>query len=105
MIEQISAKKLKEELDNEENIELIDVRNPDEYDHCNINGKLIPLGEFAERFNEIDKSKKIVVMCHHGGRSMRACQFLIAQGFEKVYNLEGGIHHWSLDVDPNVPTY
>jgi rhodanese-related sulfurtransferase len=105
MFKQLSVTELKELRDKGEDIELIDVRNPDEYELCNIEGKLIPLGELTDRFSEIDKSKKLVIMCHHGGRSMRACQFLAQQGFENIHNLDGGIHKWSLEVDPDVPTY
>lgn len=102
MIHQMDVKQLKEIKDQ---VELIDVREQDEWDLVNIGGKLIPLSQLDVRFSEIDKSKKIVVMCHHGGRSMRACQFLESQGFEELYNVEGGIHHWSLHVDPNVQQY
>lgn len=105
MINSMNVKELKVLLDSKKDIELIDVRNPDEYELCNINGKLIPLGEIQNRYNEIDKNKQIIVMCHHGGRSMRACQFLESVGFTNLTNLEGGIHHWSLQIDDSVAVY
>ncbi len=87
---------------------LLDVRGPDEHAAAHIKGSLlIPLGELPRRAGELEawKDKLVVVHCHHGGRSAKACEWLAAQGFSRVVNLQGGIHAWSLTVDPAVPTY
>jgi adenylyltransferase/sulfurtransferase len=87
---------------------LLDVREPAEYEKARIEGSmLIPLGELARRTNEVDgwRDRPIVVHCHRDERSARACEMLLAKGFEKVENLTGGIDAWSLTVDPDVPRY
>ncbi|MDA4128976.1 MAG: molybdopterin-synthase adenylyltransferase MoeB [Thaumarchaeota archaeon] len=84
---------------------LLDVREPSEYDICHINGsKLIPLGQLAERFEEVDRSKTIVVYCHTGRRSADATKFLTSKGF-KAKNLSGGIDAWAEQVEPKMPRY
>lgn len=90
---------------NDEDIFLVDVRNPNEFELANIGGTLIPLPELESRFNEIPNDKKIYCLCHHGMRSAYACQFLASQGFENVVNISGGIDAWSLYVDPTVNRY
>ena len=65
----------------------------------------IPMGDIPSRLNELDKDKTIVVMCHGGMRSMAIARYLLAQGFERVFNLTGGIDAWSRDVDATVPRY
>jgi rhodanese-related sulfurtransferase len=85
---------------------LLDVREPHEASHCAIEGSvLIPLGQLQERFDELPRDKAIVVQCHHGGRSARAVQFLIAQGFTNIRNLSGGIDAWSIHIDTTIPRY
>ncbi len=84
---------------------LLDVREPEEFRVANIGGKLIPLGELSQRFEEIPKDRDIVVLCHHGVRSGHAAAFLRQQGFEKVRNIVGGIERWSLQIDPKLPRY
>ncbi len=87
---------------------LLDVREHDEYATAKIeNSTLIPLGEVEERASEIAewKNRSLVVHCHHGMRSAAACQVLASLGFEKVFNLSGGIDAWSLTVDASVPRY
>lgn len=83
---------------------LLDVRNPEEHDICKISEHLIPLHLLPLRFEELPKNKDIVVYCHHGVRSLMACQFLAAKG-HRVYNLEGGIDLWSQQVDPSCARY
>jgi len=84
---------------------LLDVRQPDEYETCRIEGSvLIPLAELPNRVAELPKDKTIVVHCHHGGRSARAVGFLNQQGFQAA-NLEGGIDAWSERIDPAVDRY
>jgi adenylyltransferase/sulfurtransferase len=85
---------------------LIDVREPDEYKVCQIAGsKLIPLATVPERTAEIPKDLPVLIHCHHGGRSLRATQFLRSKGYTQVSNVKGGIDAWSLKIDPKVPRY
>lgn len=106
-MKEITVTELKEKMDAGEDIELIDVRQPDEYAKAKIEGaKLIPLGEIIQRLDEIDNSKEIVVHCKMGGRSAKAIEFLQAAGFEgDMANLVGGITAWSDQIDPTVPKY
>ncbi len=102
-----TAAELKQKLDNGENIQLIDVRQPDEYEFAKIKGaKLIPLGDILKRIDEIDESKETVIHCKAGGRSAKAIEFLEKAGFKgKLSNLKGGITAWSNEVDSSVPKY
>lgn len=104
-MEQLTPVKLKELLENEEEIQLLDVREDGERSLVNIGGIHIPLGEISRRFNELDKDIKTVVYCHHGVRSAQAAGFLIQQDFSNVINLKGGIDQWSIEVDESVIRY
>ncbi len=87
---------------------LLDVREPDEFMRARLEGsKLIPLGELEDRLAEIRdwKERPVVVHCHHGGRSAKACKLLGDAGFNRVTNLTGGIEAWSLTVDADIPRY
>ncbi len=87
---------------------LLDVRDPDEYERARIEGStLIPVGELGDRLDEIAEHRggPVVVHCHHGPRSRRACELLIENGFTQVEEMAGGIEAWSLTVDPDVPRY
>ena len=102
----MSAHELKRKMDAREPFELIDVREAFEYEIARIDGaKLIPLGEIAERADELQREQPIVVHCHSGRRSAEAVRQLQQRGFANVYNLEGGIDAWSDQVDPGVPKY
>src|SRR4051812_46409999 len=79
---------------------LLDVRNPDEYESCNLGGMLIPFMELPDRLGELSKKKQIVIHCHAGGRSRRATEFLIKEGFKNVFNLKGGISTWINEIGP-----
>ena len=107
MIEEISAADLKSRLDAGDDIQLIDVRQPDEYAFAKISGaKLIPLGDVLKRMGEIDPARETVIHCKMGGRSARAVELLKQAGFTgELKNLKGGITAWSNDVDPKVPKY
>ena len=107
MIEEISATNLKERLDAGDDIQLIDVRQPDEYAFAKIDGaKLIPLGDVLKRMGEIDGSRETVIHCKMGGRSAKAIELLKQAGFiGELKNLKGGITAWSNEVDPKVPKY
>ena len=85
---------------------LLDVREPWETRTCRIDGSLlIPMGEIAARSGELDAGADVVVICHHGGRSMQIAQFLGMQGFAKVHNLAGGVDAWARTVDLSMPVY
>jgi adenylyltransferase/sulfurtransferase len=85
---------------------LLDVREPDEYAVCRIDGsRLIPMNTVPTRLAEIPTDAWVLVQCHHGGRSMKVTQFLRSKGYARVTNLKGGIDAWSLKVDPKVPRY
>ncbi|MFM7743577.1 MAG: HesA/MoeB/ThiF family protein, partial [Verrucomicrobiota bacterium] len=85
---------------------LLDVREPDEYAVCRIEGsRLIPMNSVPTRLAEVPTDAWVLVQCHHGGRSMRVTQFLRSKGFARVTNLQGGIDAWSLKVDPQVLRY
>ena len=102
----MSAPELKRKMDACEPFELIDVREPFEYEIARIDGaKLIPLGEIAERVDELERERPIVVHCHSGQRSAQAVRLLQQRGFANLYNLEGGIDAWSDQIDPSVPKY
>jgi adenylyltransferase/sulfurtransferase len=104
-IREMDPRELKRRLDAGEDLFVLDVREPHEYDICNINGYLIPLGELPRRVNELDSSREIVAHCRSGKRSADAVAFLQQAGFRKIWNLKGGILAWSDEVDPSVPKY
>jgi sulfur-carrier protein adenylyltransferase/sulfurtransferase len=104
-IPQISAIDLKKRLDKKDDIFVLDVREPHEYQIANLGAKLIPLNDLPARAGELDKDAEIIIHCKSGGRSQKASEFLAQNGFKKVWNLAGGITAWSNDVDPKVPKY
>ena len=106
-MEEITATELKARLDNGDDIQIIDVREPNEYEIAQIpNSKLIPLGQVLNRMNEIDPDRETVVHCKMGGRSAKAIDALQRSGFTgRLSNLAGGITAWSNEVDASVPKY
>ncbi len=104
-VPEITPRELKHRLDNGDDLFILDVREPHEYQICNINGHLIPLGELPRRVHELDSSHEIVAHCRSGKRSAEAVDFLRKAGFRKIHNLRGGILSWSTEVDPSVPRY
>jgi adenylyltransferase/sulfurtransferase len=89
-----------------DDLDLIDVREPHEWDICRIPGaRLTPLSSFAESLRTLDSARDLVVYCRSGARSAKAVKQLQAAGFKRVWNLTGGILRWSDDVDPSVPKY
>ncbi len=104
-IPEITPKELKARLDRGDDIYILDVREPHEYQICNLRGHLIPLGDLPKRMSELDSSREIVAHCRSGKRSADAVQFLSKAGFRKIWNLKGGILAWSDEVDPSVPKY
>ena len=104
-VPEIQVEELKRRLDAGENLFVLDVREPHEYQICNINGHLIPLGDLPKRVHELDSSREIVAHCRSGVRSAKAVTFLQQAGFKKVHNLAGGILAWADRVDPKMPKY
>jgi sulfur-carrier protein adenylyltransferase/sulfurtransferase len=102
---EMQVEELKQRLDRGDDLFVLDVREPHEYQICNIGGHLIPLGDLPRRVNELDTSKEIVAHCRSGVRSAKAVNFLRQAGFKKVHNLAGGILAWADRVDPNMPKY
>jgi rhodanese-related sulfurtransferase len=85
---------------------LLDVREAWEYQTCRIEGAChMPMQEVPRRLAELDPGSDVVAICHHGVRSMRVAVFLARQGFERVYNLSGGIDAWARSVEPAMPVY
>ncbi len=105
-IEEVTAKELKEELDQGKDVFILDVRNPVEYEICRLDGShLIPLDELLNRLHELDSARDIVAHCRSGARSAQAIEMLREAGFRKLRNLKGGVLAWSDDVDPTMPKY
>ena len=104
-IPETQPQELKRRLEAGENIYILDVREPHEYQICNIGGHLIPLGDLPKRVHELDSSREIVVHCKSGVRSAKAVEFLRQAGFSRSSNLAGGILAWSDKVDPSIPKY
>jgi len=102
---EITPEELKGKLDRGEDIFILDVREPQEYQICNLNGYLIPLNDLPQRVHELDSSREIVVHCKMGGRSQRALEFLREAGFRKIKNLVGGIDAWAERIDKMMPQY
>src|ERR1700761_2669441 len=104
-VPQIGPEELKRRQTAGEDVFVLDVREPHEFQIANIGGHLIPLNDLPKRVGELDREKNIVVQCKSGGRSQRASEFLQQQGFTHVENLAGGITAWSEKVDPSIPKY
>jgi molybdopterin/thiamine biosynthesis adenylyltransferase/rhodanese-related sulfurtransferase len=105
-IADMTPEELKQKMDaGDKDLFVLDVREPNEYQICNLGGHLIPLNDLPKRVDELDKSKEIVVHCKMGGRSAKAVDYLKQQGFTNVHNLVGGINAWAERVDPKMPKY
>jgi sulfur-carrier protein adenylyltransferase/sulfurtransferase len=85
---------------------LLDVREPDEREVARIEPSLhIPMNDLSARLADVPKDKRIIVYCHHGGRSLMVASYLEGQGYQNLGNLDGGIDAWSRKVDPSMPRY
>lgn len=105
---EISNKKVKQLLDSSSDVLLLDCRQTEEYEICQIEGSiLIPMSEIPQRVAELEsaREKPIVVYCHHGIRSLQVVHWLRQQGFANSQSLAGGIDAWSQVIDPSVATY
>ena len=104
-IPEITVEELKQRLDAKDDLFILDVREPHEYQICNLNGYLVPLNDLPKRVHELDPSKDMVVHCRSGVRSAKAVDFLRQAGFTKTRNLAGGILAWADRIDPKMPKY
>ena len=107
-VPELDPAELREQLSGADAPLLLDVREPFEADLAKIDGALlIPLGDLENELERLrdDQDRSIVIHCHHGGRSRKACELLQSKGFRRVANLRGGIDAWSTEVDPGVPRY
>jgi len=103
---EITPAEVKQRLDRGEKLLLIDVREPWEFNICNIAGaKLIPMGTVPANLQALDTDDEVVVYCHHGVRSLDVTVWLRGQGVEGAKSLAGGIERWSVEIDPRVPRY
>jgi rhodanese-related sulfurtransferase len=104
---EIAAEEVKAKLDSGQEFTLLDVREPWEFDTAHIEGaRLMPMGDVPSRAHqELDPEQHIVVVCHHGVRSLNVTAWLRQQGFDRAQSMRGGIDAWSRGVDHKVPVY
>ena len=105
-VKTVTVQELKKMMDEKKDFQLIDVREQNEYDFCNIGGELIPMGQIVNNLEKISKEKMVIMQCRSGSRSGRVVAALQAQyGYTNLFNLEGGILAWSNEIDPNISQY
>lgn len=100
-----TVQELKQLLDSKADFQLIDVREPHEYDIANLAAELIPMGEVPDNLDKISKEKLVVVHCRSGARSGRIIEYLETLGYDNLYNLKGGILAWIGEIDPSMTKY
>jgi adenylyltransferase/sulfurtransferase len=85
---------------------LLDVREPHEHAICQVAGsRLLPMRQVPEALASLPRDRRLLVLCHHGGRSARVTQFLRANGFDLAINVRGGIDAWAAELDPSIQRY
>lgn len=105
-VKQLSPTELKDKIQQNDKLFLLDVREPEEFQYAKIaNSVLIPLNQIPQRLGELDRDQEIVVICHHGMRSQQAAAYLVKSGFKNIANLTGGIDAWSCICDSSVARY
>ena len=103
---EITVKNLKHLLDNGTHMNLIDVREPHEYNFCHIQGsRLIPIHQIPNHVKEFNPAEEYVFYCYVGERSAWAVNFLRQLGFRRVKNVLGGVDAWAVEIDPTMPRY
>ncbi len=103
---QISPEQLNDKIKAKDNLMLLDVREPEEFEICHINGSiLVPLSEFTDHVNDFDKNTEYIVVCKDGDRSEEAIQILYKNGFLNLSNLEGGIYMWAKKIEKTMELY
>lgn len=106
IVKQLSATELKNKIQQNDKLLLLDVREPHEYQYARIaDSVLIPLNQIPNRLGELDPQQEIVVICHHGMRSLQAANYLVQSGYKNIANLTGGIDAWSCTCDSSVRRY
>ncbi len=106
LMKEVTVQELKAMQESGEDFQLIDVREPHEYDICSLGGELIPQGEIPHSVDRVSKDKKVIVQCRSGARSGNMVQWLEKNhGFTNLYNLKGGILAWAKEIDTSMPTY
>jgi len=106
LMKEITVKELKALMDAKADFQLIDVREPHEFDICNINGELIPMAEVPAAVDKISTTKQVIIHCRSGSRSGNMVQWLEKNhGMTNLYNLKGGILAWADQIDPEMPKY
>jgi rhodanese-related sulfurtransferase len=105
-MKELTVQDLKQKLDSKEDFQLIDVREPHEYDICNLNGELIPMGDVFDKVESISKDKPVIVYCRSGNRSAVIIRELEKRfGFTNLYNLKGGILAYGREIDPSLAVF
>ncbi len=105
-IRSVTVHDLKKMMDEKTDHQLIDCREPDEYEFCNIGGELIPMGQILRNLEKIGRDKPVIMQCRSGIRSAQVISALQSQyGFTNLFNLTGGILAWSEEIDPSIPQY
>jgi len=104
-MKEISVEELKEKIDNNEDFQLIDVRETFEYDTSNLNGENIPLASVLLEKSKISKEKPVIIHCRSGKRSAQAIKLLENEGYTNLANLKGGILAWKENMDPDMIVY
>tara|TARA_B100001250_G_C19676930_1_gene734063 strand:+ start:63 stop:383 length:321 start_codon:yes stop_codon:yes gene_type:complete len=106
MIKELDVFKLKQKLDSNQNLTIIDIRESSELDICKIKDTLhIPMMDIPQKMHQFDKEEELIIQCRSGSRSARVCEFLTHQGFSNVKNLKGGILDWIEFIDPSLESY
>jgi sulfur-carrier protein adenylyltransferase/sulfurtransferase len=104
-MKEVTVQELKKKFDNKEDFQLIDVREPYEFEICNLNGELIPMGTILKETSRIASEKPVIVHCKTGSRSGAVINLLEKQGFTNLYNLKGGILAYGREIDPTITPY
>jgi rhodanese-related sulfurtransferase len=105
IMNEISVRELKEKIDKGEDIQIVDVREPFEYEMSNIGGDNIPLAGILIESDKIDTEKPVIMVCRTGRRSGVACMQLEQLGYDNLYNLEGGLVDWAEKIEPGMQVY
>jgi adenylyltransferase/sulfurtransferase len=105
-MKEVTVSQLKEMMDAKADFQLIDVREPHEYEICNLEGELIPQAEIPDNVDRISRDKQVIIHCRSGARSGNMVQWLEKNhGFTNLYNLKGGILAWADQIDPSLTKY
>jgi adenylyltransferase/sulfurtransferase len=106
MVHEKTVQELKAMMDKGDDFQLIDVREPNEYEICHIGGLLIPMNKIPEQVEKIAREKPVIIYCRSGARSARVIEYLqTAHNFKNLYNLRGGILAWANEIDSSLPKY